>query len=56
MLDAAHQLIICGKAQGILRSDVQVIGARQVIATASPGFALYNQIQAWPEWTSTVRQ
>ncbi|XP_046618556.1 peptidoglycan recognition protein-like isoform X1 [Neodiprion virginianus] len=53
MLDVAHKLIICGKAQGILRPTVRVVGARQLIATVSPGFALYNQIQAWPEWVST---
>lgn len=52
MLDAAHKLITCGKSQGILRSDVRVIGARQVTETASPGRRLYAQIQNWPEWTS----
>lgn len=52
MLDVAHQLIMCGKSEGILRSNVRVIGARQVQQTASPGYQLYVQIQNWPEWTS----
>ncbi|XP_011882784.1 PREDICTED: peptidoglycan-recognition protein SA-like [Vollenhovia emeryi] len=52
MLDTAHQLINCGKSQGILRSNVRVLGGRQVIQTASPGSDLYVQIQDWPEWSS----
>ncbi|XP_020291615.1 peptidoglycan recognition protein-like [Pseudomyrmex gracilis] len=52
MLNAAHKLIQCGKSQGVLRSDVRVIGGRQVIATASPGRQLYEQIQNWSEWVS----
>ncbi|XP_032669104.1 peptidoglycan-recognition protein 2-like [Odontomachus brunneus] len=53
MLDAVHQLIQCGKSQGILRSNVRVIGARQVQSTSSPGEKLYEQIQSWPEWVSS---
>ncbi|XP_076381914.1 peptidoglycan recognition protein S3 [Megalopta genalis] len=52
MLNAAHKLIICGKSQGVLRNDVRVIGARQVIATESPGIKLYKQIKEWPEWST----
>jgi N-acetylmuramoyl-L-alanine amidase len=52
MLTAAHNLIECGKSKNILRSNVRVIGARQVTQTASPGEQLYTQIQNWPEWTS----
>ncbi|XP_012262798.2 peptidoglycan-recognition protein 2-like [Athalia rosae] len=52
MMDAAHKLIACGKEKGVLRSSVRVIGARQAGATISPGLALYNQIQSWPEWVS----
>ncbi|XP_014480584.1 PREDICTED: peptidoglycan-recognition protein 2-like isoform X1 [Dinoponera quadriceps] len=52
MLDAVHQLIECGKSQGILRSNVRVIGGRQVGPTSSPGEKLYQQIQNWPEWVS----
>lgn len=51
MMNAVHQLIQCGKSQGILRNNVRVIGARQVTATASPGDKLYEQIQNWSEWT-----
>ncbi|XP_077264682.1 peptidoglycan recognition protein S3 isoform X2 [Temnothorax americanus] len=54
MLNAAHQLINCGKSQGTLRNDVRVLGARQVIQTVSPGKDLYVQIQSWPEWSSEV--
>lgn len=53
MLNAAHQLIECGKSQGILRSNVRVLGARQVQPTVSPGYQLYTQIQEWPEWVSS---
>ncbi|XP_078034019.1 peptidoglycan recognition protein S3 [Augochlora pura] len=52
MLNATHNLILCGKSQGILRNDVRVVGARQVISTESPGIELYKQIQEWPEWSS----
>ncbi|XP_012229469.1 peptidoglycan-recognition protein 2 [Linepithema humile] len=52
MLNTAHDLIECGKSQGILRDNVRVIGARQVTATVSPGEQLYTQIQDWSEWTS----
>ncbi|XP_024867565.1 peptidoglycan recognition protein-like [Temnothorax curvispinosus] len=53
MLNAAHQLILCGKHLGILRSDVRVVGARQVSSTDNPGKKLYAQIQSWPEWDSS---
>lgn len=52
MLNTAHKLIQCGKSQGVLRSNVHVIGGRQVSATASPGRQLYAQIQNWSEWIS----
>ncbi|KAL0107491.1 hypothetical protein PUN28_014661 [Cardiocondyla obscurior] len=52
MLDTAHQLIECGKAQHILQEDVRVLGGRQVIQIASPGNYLYKQIQKWPEWSA----
>lgn len=52
MLEAAHKLILCGKAQGILRENVRVIGGKQVSNTASPGAELHGQIQNWPEWVS----
>lgn len=52
MLNAAHKLILCGKSQGMLRENVRVIGAKQVVAIASPGLELYGQIQDWPEWAS----
>jgi len=52
MVDIAHQLIKCGKSQGILRNNVRVLGGRQVISTASPGSYLYTKIQDWPEWSS----
>ena len=52
MVDIAHQLIKCGKSQGILRNNVRVLGGRQVISTASPGSYLYTKIQDWSEWSS----
>lgn len=52
MVEAAHRLILCGKNQGMLRRTVRVIGARQVLSTASPGSRLYSKIRDWPEWTS----
>lgn len=52
MIKAAHNLIKCGKADGYLRNDVKVVGARQVVNIISPGDQLYHQIQKWPEWSS----
>ncbi|XP_012143502.2 peptidoglycan recognition protein S3 isoform X1 [Megachile rotundata] len=52
MLNAAHQLIACGKSQGVLRDDVRVLGGRQVVSLESPGRELYEQIQNWPEWVA----
>jgi len=54
MLDAAHQLIKCGKSQKILRNNVRVLGARQVQNTVSPGSRLYIQMQNWTEWSSEI--
>ncbi|XP_053975324.1 peptidoglycan-recognition protein SA-like [Hylaeus volcanicus] len=53
MMEAAHKLILCGKSQGILRENVRVIGARQVVNIISPGLELMGQIQNWPEWVDT---
>lgn len=52
MLDAAHKLILCGKKRGILKEDVRVLGAKQVISTVSPGAQLYEQIRNWEEWSA----
>ncbi|XP_017891749.1 peptidoglycan recognition protein-like, partial [Ceratina calcarata] len=53
MVNVAHKLILCGKAQGILKEDVRVLGGRQLISSLSPGAKLYDQIRNWQEWSSS---
>jgi hypothetical protein len=49
-LDAARRLLDCGVKTGRLSEDFKLLAQRQVVATVSPGMALYQEIQKWPEW------
>nr|AFD54029.1 PGRP-SA [Locusta migratoria] len=49
-LDALKKLLECGVQLGELSDDYQLLGARQVVATQSPGLALYQELQTWPAW------
>ncbi|XP_069702986.1 peptidoglycan recognition protein-like [Periplaneta americana] len=49
-LEATKQLLKCGVQEGELSPDFKLLGHRQVSATKSPGLALYQEIQTWPEW------
>lgn len=53
MLDVARKLIDCGKMAGLLKNDVKILGARQLISTLSPGIKLYEKIQTWSDWVSS---
>jgi hypothetical protein len=56
-LNAAKQLIGCGVANNLIRSDYVLYGHRDVRATDCPGHALYREISTWPHkgipWTQT---
>ncbi|XP_047984139.1 peptidoglycan recognition protein-like [Leguminivora glycinivorella] len=53
-LAAAKALIKCGMTKGHLKRDYKVVGARQLIATESPGRKLYQEIRNWPDWTDNL--
>nr|UVJ49772.1 peptidoglycan recognition protein [Grapholitha molesta] len=53
-LAAAKALIKCGVTKGHLKADYKVVGARQLIATESPGRKLYHEIRSWPDWTDNL--
>ncbi|XP_058819743.1 peptidoglycan-recognition protein 2 [Topomyia yanbarensis] len=46
-LRAANKLLECGVKLGELDGDYRLYGARQISKTASPGDALYAEIQEW---------
>ncbi|XP_044728721.1 peptidoglycan-recognition protein SA-like [Chrysoperla carnea] len=52
-LEAAKNLLKCGVTKGELATRYKLIAQRQVIATASPGLRLYQEIQRWDHWTSS---
>lgn len=54
-LRAAGKLLRCGVALGELDPDYMLYGARQLSATASPGDALYGDIQDWDHFDSSKR-
>lgn len=49
-LEALKNLLKCGVKEGELAEHYKVLGGRQISATKSPGLALYQEIQTWPEW------
>nr|ALX00062.1 peptidoglycan recognition protein SA [Melanoplus sanguinipes] len=49
-LKALEKLLDCGRELKELSEDYKLLGARQVVATQSPGLALYQEIQNWPAW------
>lgn len=51
-LTAGKKLLNCGVEKGELSIRFKLLGARQVLATVSPGLELYNEIQEWDNWTS----
>ncbi|XP_066996185.2 peptidoglycan recognition protein [Anabrus simplex] len=53
-LDALKNLLKCGVELGELSEDFKLLGHRQLIATKSPGLALYQEIQTWPEWVEEL--
>ncbi|XP_062542733.1 peptidoglycan-recognition protein 2-like [Armigeres subalbatus] len=52
-LRAVHKLLQCGVNMGELDKNYQLYGARQISATASPGKALYNELQEWDHYDSS---
>ncbi|XP_063824341.1 peptidoglycan recognition protein-like isoform X3 [Ostrinia nubilalis] len=53
-LNAVKALLRCGVENGHLTSNYHVIGAKQVLATLSPGRNLWAEIRTWPEWMDDV--
>jgi N-acetylmuramoyl-L-alanine amidase len=49
-LEALKRFLKCGVEDEELAEHYKLLGARQVSATKSPGLALYQEIQTWPEW------
>lgn len=51
-IQAIEKLLECGVNKNELDRNYKLLGGRQVITTASPGLALYAQIQDWYNWVS----
>lgn len=51
-LKAAEILIQMGVDDKKLASDYKLYGHRQLMATQSPGTALYNIIKTWTHWSN----
>ncbi|CAG9761211.1 unnamed protein product [Ceutorhynchus assimilis] len=51
MLKALKNLLACGLELGELHKEYKLLGARQVMATASPGSALFSEIKTWAHFT-----
>jgi N-acetylmuramoyl-L-alanine amidase len=49
-LEALKSLLKCAVEEGELVEHYKLLGGLQVSATKSPGLALYQEIQTWPEW------
>lgn len=47
----AQRFLECGKRIGELASNYSLLGGKQVISSASPGFELFKEIQDWPHFT-----
>ncbi|XP_041968551.1 peptidoglycan recognition protein 3-like [Aricia agestis] len=54
-LDRTRMLLSDGVRLGHLRSDYFVVGARDLMDTASPGSHLYNAIQKWDQYDHLQR-
>lgn len=50
-MDLAKRLLECGVLLGELEENYRLLGARQVIATESPGLELYGELQDWDHWS-----
>lgn len=53
-LDAAQKLIVEGVKLKKLSVDYWLYGQRQLVATNSPGQALYEIIKKWDHWSSEI--
>ncbi|EDV50442.1 peptidoglycan-recognition protein SD [Drosophila erecta] len=53
-LDAAKELLEQAVKQALLVEGYKLLGHCQVIATRSPGEALYTLLQQWPNWSKEM--
>lgn len=51
-IENVKKLLACGVQRGELDSNYNLLAARQVTATESPGLELYSEIQEWRNWHS----
>lgn len=49
-IESAKALLECGVKLGELDPNYILLGARQLVATESPGLELYGVIQDWDHW------
>jgi N-acetylmuramoyl-L-alanine amidase len=49
-LNAAKQLIACGRSQNTISASYTLHGHRDGVCTTCPGNALYNHISSWPRF------
>lgn len=53
-LRTAKKLLQCGVELGELKPSYLLYGARQLGATVSPGDALYEELQSWDQYDSSL--
>ncbi|XP_018329558.1 peptidoglycan-recognition protein 1-like [Agrilus planipennis] len=53
-LTTAKDFLKCAVGLGELSEDYKLLGAKQVIATVSPGKKLYEEIKKWEHYTNKV--
>ncbi|XP_005406124.1 PREDICTED: N-acetylmuramoyl-L-alanine amidase [Chinchilla lanigera] len=53
MRTVSDELPSCAVRAGLLRSDYQVLGYRQLVHTDCPGHALFRQLRTWPHFSET---
>lgn len=49
-IESTKRLIECGVMLGEIDDNYILLGARQAIATESPGLELYGVVQDWDHW------
>ncbi|XP_041986289.1 peptidoglycan-recognition protein LF-like [Aricia agestis] len=54
-LNRTHMLLEDGVRLGFLRPDYQIVGAKDLQVTASPGSNLYNALRQWPNYDHQKR-
>lgn len=53
-LNVAKEFLACGVSAGELDRRYKLLGGRQIHASESPGLRLYQELQDWKRWSSSI--